>query len=111
MAPSEASYRSISDESDELDSRQQEIFILCRRQDRANEGLIEWKKIKSVQDWHTLADGCYLLRMNIRDWTDEALWKAHIQLTEAEAAFRNHKSDLSILFRCHGPTSQCQPSK
>ena len=30
------------------------------------------------------------------DWTDEELWKAYIQLTEAEAAFRIHKSDLSI---------------
>lgn len=57
---------------------------------------IEWKKIKPVQDWHALADGCYLLRTNIRDWTDETLWKAYIQLTEAEAAFRIHKSDLSI---------------
>ena len=57
---------------------------------------IEWKKIKPVQDWHALADGCYLLRTNIRDWTDEALWKAYIQLTEAEAAFRIHKTDLSL---------------
>ncbi len=30
------------------------------------------------------------------DWSDEELWKAYIQLTEAEAAFRIHKSDLSI---------------
>jgi hypothetical protein len=36
------------------------------------------------------------LRTNIRDWTDETLWKAYIQLTEAEAAFRIHKTDLSI---------------
>lgn len=57
---------------------------------------IERKKIKPVQDWHSLADGCYLLRTNVRDWTDETLWKAYIQLTEAEAAFRIHKTDLSI---------------
>jgi transposase len=57
---------------------------------------VEWKKVKPVQDWHTLADGCYLLRTNVRDWTDEELWKAYIQLTEAEAAFRIHKDDLSI---------------
>ncbi len=30
------------------------------------------------------------------DWSDEELWKAYIQLTEAEAAFRIHKSDLKI---------------
>lgn len=47
---------------------------------------VEWKKVKAVQDWHTLADGCYLLRTNIRNWTDEALWKAYIQLTEASIA-------------------------
>ena len=30
------------------------------------------------------------------DWSDEDLWKAYIQLTEAEAAFRIHKSDLRL---------------
>ena len=30
------------------------------------------------------------------DWTPEDLWQAYIQLTEAEAAFRIHKSDLRI---------------
>ena len=57
---------------------------------------VDWKKNKPLQDWHALADGCYLLRTNVRDWTDEELWKAYIQLTEAEAAFRIHKTDLSI---------------
>jgi transposase len=57
---------------------------------------VSWSKVKPVQDWHALADGCYLLRTNVRDWTDEELWRAYIQLTEAEAAFRIHKSDLSI---------------
>lgn len=33
---------------------------------------------------------------NVSDWSDEELWKAYIQLTEAEAAFRIHKSGLSI---------------
>ena len=32
----------------------------------------------------------------MRDWTADELWKTYIQLTEAEAAFRIHKSDLSI---------------
>ena len=30
------------------------------------------------------------------DWTAEELWRAYMQLTEAEAAFRIHKSDLSL---------------
>lgn len=57
---------------------------------------IAWKKLAAARDWATLSEGCYLLRTNIADWTDEELWKAYIQLTEAEAAFRIHKSDLSI---------------
>ena len=37
-----------------------------------------------------------MLRTNVRDWSDEVLWKAYIQLSDAEAAFRIHKTDLSI---------------
>jgi len=43
-----------------------------------------------------LSEGCYMLRSNIRDWSPEELWKAYIQLTEAEEAFRIHKGDLSV---------------
>jgi hypothetical protein len=57
---------------------------------------LSWKKISERTDWVTLSAGCYLLRSNVSDWSDEDLWKAYIQLTEAEAAFRIHKSDLSI---------------
>jgi transposase len=57
---------------------------------------IEWSKIADQRDWATLSAGCYLLRTNVSDWSDEELWKAYIQLTEAEAAFRIQKSDLSI---------------
>lgn len=57
---------------------------------------IEWSKVEASRDWATLSAGCYLLRTNVADWSDEELWKAYIQLTEAEAAFRIHKSDLSI---------------
>ena len=55
-----------------------------------------WKKIEAVRNWATLSAGCYLLRTNVADWSDEELWRAYIPLTEAEAAFRIHKSDLSI---------------
>ena len=57
---------------------------------------IDWSQIEATRDWATLSSGCYLLRTNVSDWSDEELWKAYIQLTEAEAAFRIHKSDLSI---------------
>ncbi len=55
-----------------------------------------WKKVESWRDWAQLSEGCYLLRSNITDWQPEDLWKAYMQLTEAEAAFRIHKSDLRI---------------
>jgi transposase len=55
-----------------------------------------WQKVESWRDWATLSEGCYLLRSNVADWSDEELWKTYIQLTEAEAAFRIHKSDLMI---------------
>jgi len=48
------------------------------------------------KDWATLIDGTYILRSNVEDWTAEELWRTYIQLTEAEAAFRIQKSDLSI---------------
>ena len=57
---------------------------------------LTWKKIDDVRDWATLSAGCYLLRTNVIDWTDEELWKTYMQLTEAEAAFRIHKTDLSL---------------
>jgi transposase len=57
---------------------------------------IAWKKIAALRDWATLSAGCYLMRTNVTDWSDEEFWKTYIQLTEAEAAFRIHKSDLSI---------------
>ncbi len=57
---------------------------------------IQWQRVKPATDWHELSDGCYLLRTNVTDWTDEELWKAYIQLTEAEDAFRIQKSDLRI---------------
>ena len=47
-------------------------------------------------EWANLTEGVYILRTNISQWTDEALWQTYIQLTEAEAAFRVHKSDLAM---------------
>ncbi len=46
--------------------------------------------------WAALSEGSYVLRTNIDDWTEEKLWKAYIQLTQAEAAFRIQKDQLRI---------------
>jgi len=50
----------------------------------------------SFDDWAALSEGAYLLRSNISDWRDEQLWKAYIQLTQAEAAFRIQKDQLKV---------------
>ena len=57
---------------------------------------IKWEKVEAHRQWSQLSEGCYLLRSNITDWTPEELWKAYIQLTEAEEAFRIQKSDLQL---------------
>jgi len=55
-----------------------------------------WKRIDRWRQWARLSEGCYLLRSNVLDWSPEELWRAYIQLTEAEAAFRIQKSDLEL---------------
>jgi transposase len=50
----------------------------------------------SFDDWADLSEGAYVLRSNIADWSDQQLWKAYIQLTQAEAAFRIHKDQLNV---------------
>jgi hypothetical protein len=50
----------------------------------------------AFDDWAALSEGAYLLRSNISDWNDQQLWKAYIQLTQAEAAFRIQKDQLNL---------------
>jgi transposase len=50
----------------------------------------------SFDDWAALTEGCYVLRSNITEWSDRQLWKAYIQLTQAEAAFRIRKDRLNV---------------
>jgi transposase len=50
----------------------------------------------TFDDWAAISEGAYVLRTNIEDWSDEQLWKAYIQLTQAEAAFRIHKDQLRV---------------
>lgn len=77
-------------------TRASHLFDIQVKKNDQGFATIKWQKIKPETDWHAMADGCYLLRSNVTNWSDEELWKAYIQLTEAENAFRIHKSDLSI---------------
>jgi hypothetical protein len=57
---------------------------------------LKWSLRQDLDEWARYSDGCYILRTNVADWTPEDLWKTYVQLTDAEAAFRICKSDLSI---------------
>jgi len=37
-----------------------------------------------------------VLRSNVTDWDADDVWRAYMHLTDAEAAFRMHKSDLRL---------------
>jgi transposase len=61
------------------------------------EGLrLEWTVLNDRHTWQQLREGAYLLRTNLSGESAGELWKKYIQLTEAEAAFRALKSELSI---------------
>jgi transposase len=77
-------------------TRAEKLFQVTVETTAEGHARLNWKKAEVVRDWATLSMGCYLLRTNVTNWTDEELWKAYIQLTEAEAAFRIQKADLSI---------------
>jgi transposase len=77
-------------------TRAAKLFDVTVKKTEDGHARIKWEKAEASRDWATLSAGCYILRTNVTDWSDEELWKAYIQLTEAEAAFCIHKSDLKI---------------
>lgn len=64
----------------------------------ANNGTVQlsWSIREKQKTWAQLSAGSYVLRSNVKEWTSEELWKAYIQLTDAEAAFRIQKDDLKL---------------
>ena len=77
-------------------SRAAGLFRTDVVQDADGRARLVWDKIEAWRTWAELSEGCYLLRSNVTAWSGEELWQAYIQLTEAEAAFRIQKSDLSV---------------
>jgi transposase len=69
---------------------------------------LKWEKVPAWRSWASLSEGCYLLRSNVPDWTPAELWRAYMQLTEAESAFHIHKSDLSLRPIWHQKTERVQ---
>ena len=72
------------------------LFQVQVEADRNGLARLRWSKSEPWRDWARLSEGCYLLRSNVTDWTPEQLWRAYMQLTEAEDAFHIQKSDLKI---------------
>jgi transposase len=77
-------------------SRAAGLFQVDVESDTQGWAHLRWSKRDQRRDWMKLSEGCYLLRSNVTDWSGEQLWRAYIQLTEAEEAFRLHKSDLAM---------------
>ncbi len=59
---------------------------------------LSWQRREPTgESWAERTAGHYLLRANLSgELTPEQLWRAYIQLTEIEAAFRSFKTDLGL---------------
>jgi transposase len=57
---------------------------------------VDWNLREERRAWQQAREGAYLLRTNLPASQPQQLWKSYVQLTEAEAAFRTLKSELSI---------------
>jgi len=58
--------------------------------------VLKWTLIEERRKWRDAREGAYLLRTNLKEESPEQLWRKYTQLSEAEAAFRALKSELSI---------------
>jgi transposase len=57
---------------------------------------VDWQMLADRRAWQETREGAYLLRTNLQAESAAELWRKYMQLTEAEAAFRVLKSELSI---------------
>jgi transposase len=77
-------------------TRAARLFSVQVGRDGSGRVVVTWSRNASALESAKRREGCYLLRSNISDWTAEDLWKAYMQLTEAEAAFRIQKDELRL---------------
>jgi transposase len=69
---------------------------------------IAYTKRGERKAWATLTEGMYLLRTNLTDREGEDLWRAYMQLAQAEAAFRTLKSELGLRPIFHQKTNRVE---
>ena len=77
-------------------TRAENLFCVEVRAGKDGHVEMSWIKREEIRNWSELSEGCYMLRTNVSDWSAEDLWKAYIQLSQAESAFRICKSDLRL---------------
>jgi transposase len=77
-------------------TRATRLFDISVQKEDSGKIVLSFSQRKQIEDWVALSNGCYLLRSNITDWSAQELWQAYIHLTDAEEAFRIHKSDLNL---------------
>jgi transposase len=77
-------------------SRAARLFSVEVGHNESGRVCVTWSRKAPALESAKRREGCYLLRSNILDWTAEDLWKAYMQLTEAEAAFRIQKDELRL---------------
>ena len=77
-------------------TRAARLFSVQVGRDESGRVVVTWSRKASALESAKRREGCYLLRSNVSDWTAEDLWKAYMQLTEAEAAFRIQKDELRL---------------
>jgi len=77
-------------------SRAARLFRVWVEQGPDGGARVRWSRRRAVGAWAQASQGCYVLRSNMADWDADELWRAYMRLTDAEAAFRIHKTDLRI---------------
>jgi transposase len=77
-------------------TRAARLFSVNVSRDQLGRVVVTWSRKASALESAKRREGCYLLRSNVADWAAEDLWKAYMQLTEAEAAFRIQKDELRL---------------
>jgi hypothetical protein len=77
---------------------------------QTNAGRLTMKMARSseAEAWAALSSGCYLLRTNLGGQSAAELWRAYIDLTEAESAFRELKGPLDLRPVYHQRTDRVQ---
>ena len=64
------------------------LFKVELGQEAAGGATLTWSKRPERQRWHELAEGCYLLRSNVTDWTAVEFWTTYVLADRCPRAHR-----------------------